>query len=69
MGPGRISACPHGKACTEILPVCGQQSSVPVHMFPVQLGHLPSGICQVTVTTGPVTAIPAPRLGDQFQQV
>ena len=38
--------------------VLGERSSVPVCVPPVRLGYLPSGIYQVTVTSGPVTAAP-----------
>ena len=55
---GCISPRSHGKACREISPVHGERLSVPVCVPPVRLGYLPSGIYQVTATSGPVTAAP-----------
>ena len=44
---GRIPSHSHGKACAEIPPIHGEQSSVPVYIPPVWLGNVTTGIHQL----------------------
>ena len=52
-----VPSCSHGMARTEIPPIHDEWSSVPIHMPPIRLSYLRSGIYyQVAATSGPASA-------------